>query len=123
MRRKLRLKESREQKLMNEHKKYNLEMRQIGCHKQQKTFDQSVAWKYGYYKPREQKITIKEEPIYRRAEFTAPSLNSGILNQCVKAKERVYTGTLVTGVATMHKSNAVPIINKDQASDLATMRR
>jgi hypothetical protein len=30
---------------------------------------------------------------------------------------------LVTGIATMHKSNAVPIINKEQAIDIANMRR
>ena len=34
-----------------------------------------------------------------------------------------YTGTLVKGIATMHKSNAVPIINEQQAIDIAKMRR
>ena len=123
MRRKLRLKENKHQKLVAEHKRYNLEMRQIGCHKQQKTFDDYVAWKYGYYQPRATKVVVKEEPIYIRETVSAPSLNSGKLSECKKAAERVYTGNLVTGVATMHKSNAVPVINKTQASDLATMRR
>ena len=34
-----------------------------------------------------------------------------------------YTGTLVKGIATMHKSNSVPIINAQQAIDIARMRR
>ena len=34
-----------------------------------------------------------------------------------------YTGTLVKGIATMHKSNAVPVINKEEATDIARMRR
>lgn len=34
-----------------------------------------------------------------------------------------YTGTLVKGIATMHKSNAVPIIDQEQATDIANMRR
>ncbi len=123
MRRKLRLKESKHQKLVAEHKRYNKEMRQIGCHKQQKTFDDFVAWKYGYYQPKPSKVTVQEETLYVRETASAPSHNSGILTQAKKTVERVYTGNLVTGVATMHKSNAVPVINKAQASDLASMRR
>ena len=38
-------------------------------------------------------------------------------------KENTYTGTLIKGIATMHKSNAVPIMNEEQAIDVARMRR
>ncbi len=34
-----------------------------------------------------------------------------------------YTGTLVKGIATMHKSNAVPVISQEEAEDIAKMRR
>jgi hypothetical protein len=34
-----------------------------------------------------------------------------------------YTGTLVKGIATMHKSNAVPVISQEEATDIANMRR
>jgi hypothetical protein len=40
-----------------------------------------------------------------------------------KKEPQKYTGTLVTGIAQMHKSNAVPVINKEQAVDIAKMRR
>ena len=39
-------------------------------------------------------------------------------------KERMeYTGTLVKGIATMHKSNAVPVIDDQHIKDIARMRR
>ena len=34
-----------------------------------------------------------------------------------------YTGTLVKGIATMHKSNAVPVIDEEQMKDISRMRR
>jgi hypothetical protein len=40
-----------------------------------------------------------------------------------KKEENKYTGTLITGIATMHKSNAVPVINKKQAEEISRMRR
>ena len=40
-----------------------------------------------------------------------------------KRKENVYTGTEIMGIATMHKSNAVPIRNKKSAEEVARMRR
>lgn len=34
-----------------------------------------------------------------------------------------YTGTFIKGIAVMHKSNAVPIISKEDAAEIARMRR
>mgnify|MGYP003125480185 CR=1 FL=1 len=34
-----------------------------------------------------------------------------------------YTGSLVRGIATMHKSNGVPVINETEMRDIARMRR
>jgi len=36
---------------------------------------------------------------------------------------KVYTGTKVLGIATMHKSNAVPVFSDEQAVDISKMRR
>jgi hypothetical protein len=36
---------------------------------------------------------------------------------------KVYTGTKILGIGTMHKSNAVPIFSDEQAVEIATMRR
>lgn len=40
-----------------------------------------------------------------------------------KKESPKYTGTLIKGIATMHKSNAIPVINEEQAKDIARMRR
>ena len=42
---------------------------------------------------------------------------------CLKAPDKVYTGTAIKGIGTMHKSNAVPIFSNEQAEDIAKMRR
>lgn len=36
---------------------------------------------------------------------------------------KVYTGTKILGIGTMHKSNAVPIFSDQEAQDIARMRR
>lgn len=38
-------------------------------------------------------------------------------------EKKLYTGTLVKGISTMHKSNAVPIIDEQEAKDHSSMRR
>ncbi len=42
---------------------------------------------------------------------------------CSRKDALMYTGTLVIGISTMHKSNAVPIIDQAQAEEIARMRR
>jgi hypothetical protein len=42
---------------------------------------------------------------------------------CVKAPDKVYTGTMIKGIGTMHKSNAVPIFSNEDAVEIAKMRR
>ena len=43
-------------------------------------------------------------------------------NATLKAP-KVYTGTKVKGIATMHKSNAVPVFSDEEAVDISKMRR
>jgi hypothetical protein len=49
------------------------------------------------------------------------SVNTG--GNATLAPSKVYTGTKVKGIATMHKSNAVPIFSDEEAVDIARMRR
>jgi phosphotransferase system HPr-like phosphotransfer protein len=39
------------------------------------------------------------------------------------APAKIYTGTKVLGIATMHKSNAVPVFSDEEAIDISKMRR
>ena len=50
-----------------------------------------------------------------------PSRDTG--GNATLAPAKVYTGTKVLGIATMHKSNAVPVFSDDQAKDISKMRR
>lgn len=40
----------------------------------------------------------------------------------IKASPK-YSGTLIIGIATTHKSNAVPVLSKDHAVEISSMRR
>lgn len=45
------------------------------------------------------------------------------LSSTTRKESLKYTGTLIKGIATMHKSNAVPVINDEQMKDISRMRR
>jgi hypothetical protein len=51
-----------------------------------------------------------------------PSRDSG-LGVAAAPAVKVYTGTKVKGIGTMHKSNAVPIFSDDEAREISSMRR
>jgi hypothetical protein len=51
-----------------------------------------------------------------------PSLDTGLANAS-KSKPKIYTGTKVIGIATLHKSNAVPVFSDEQAVEISRMRR
>jgi CRISPR/Cas system CMR subunit Cmr6 (Cas7 group RAMP superfamily) len=50
------------------------------------------------------------------------SVDTGLGNAVLKPSP-VYTGTKVKGIATMHKSNAVPVFSDEEAVDISKMRR
>jgi hypothetical protein len=50
------------------------------------------------------------------------SLDTGLGNAVLKPAKQ-YTGTKVKGIATMHKSNAVPVFSDEEAIDISKMRR
>ena len=63
-----------------------------------------------------------ETPVGRTNTHHIPSLNT-VGGVAVLAPAKVYTGTKVKGIATMHKSNAVPVFSDEQAVDISKMRR
>lgn len=66
--------------------------------------------------PRSGPVRRDEGVEYKSADIGSPSV-------CSAPEVMKYTGTLVKGIATMHKSNAVPVIDQEQATDIANMRR
>ena len=60
-------------------------------------------------------------PIGRSNTHHIPSRDTG--GVAVLAAPKIYTGTKVKGIATMHKSNAVPVFSDEEAIDISKMRR
>jgi len=65
----------------------------------------------------------KTEPYRRDTGPKIPSLDPTNMAPCLKAPDKIYTGTMIKGIGTMHKSNAVPIFSDEEAIDIAKMRR
>jgi len=72
---------------------------------------------------------LKAEPLTYKLTVPAgrstshiPSLNTHGGNASL-APAKVYTGTKVKGIATMHKSNAVPVFSDEEAVEISKMRR
>ena len=97
--------------------KHDAWLRENGCHRE------LIKARQKEYKP----LLISQEQLDREAmrkEFDEkyPSMNT-MRGNTAKKEPQQYTGTLIKGIAQMHKSNAVPIINKEQAVEVAKMRR
>ncbi len=92
------------------------------------TFEEYVDALHGKVKTTRQKfvpLEVKHDPVMdriRQHKEMYPSLNS-MQGNTAKPAPKVYTGTLIKGIATMHKSNAVPVINDEQAIEISRMRR
>jgi hypothetical protein len=61
-------------------------------------------------------------PVGRTTTNHIKSLGDGTGNATMAAP-KVYTGTKVKGIATMHKSNAVPVFSDEEAVEISKMRR
>jgi hypothetical protein len=68
--------------------------------------------------------TAPEIPAYRRNDTSHIPSNDSCAGVATKKEPMMYTGDLIAGIATMHKSNAVPVLKgTDEAKDIARMRR
>ena len=120
------------ERLETEWRTYNKRMRRQGMHDLQfQNFDDYVAYTRGQYKPKQRKEEKEFKPYaptqsYERHTESYPSLQTSntIPGACAKRESPKYTGDLIVGIGTMHKSNAVPIMRgTKQAEELAKMRR
>lgn len=116
-------------KLEQDWRAYNKRMRKIGCHSAQfDTLEQYRSYVRGEHVPK--KDTVKADKTYtpaepyRREQQQYPSHKPEHMGPCLKKERPQYTGDLIVGIGTMHKSNAVPIMRgTEQAKEIASMRR
>jgi hypothetical protein len=108
------------------HRLFNKRMKQSGRHSEQLTLEEYIDFCHGIIKERPRRERSFDlyvpAPPTRRETPKIPSLSDGI-GVATKSEPIKYTGTLIKGIATMHKSNAVPIIDEQHAIDIAKMRR
>jgi hypothetical protein len=70
------------------------------------------------------KIDINtSDPYLRIVKHNIPSLTTPGGSATKPIYGKVYTGTKMIGIGTLHKSNAVPIFSIEDAKDQANMRR
>ena len=62
-------------------------------------------------------------PSYKVEDRGLASTSDQIPVVCTTKDRPKYTGTEIIGIATMHKSNAVPVRRKADAADISKMRR
>jgi len=60
--------------------------------------------------------------VYIRETAKIKSLDTGP-GEATKAEPMKYTGDKMIGIATLHKSNAVPVFNSSDAVEISNMRR
>ena len=122
---------AQQEKLVEEHRAYNKRMKQAGRHSERVTFEEYVNRVQGktttkrkqeHLAPAQVKTLTPKSTGYRRE---TPTYQSGEISKGFAAlpQKKEYTGTLIKGIATMHKSNAVPVLGEDDATDIARMRR
>ena len=116
-------------------RKHNKEMKRLNCTNLIMNLKEYIDYCQGNYKPKSKPTTSTpwhDSGTYRKEDQHVPSLNSSkSFDPCTKKETLKYTGERrLVGIATMHKSNMVPIFADDddktgrkQATEVATMRR
>ena len=118
-----------------EWRKHNKAMRRANNHSlQYNTVEDYISYVRGEYKaPVKSRGTYTPDTSWRRDDPKIPSameeaIKAGTFNRgCsggTKKETPKYTGDLIVGIATMHKSNAVPVMRgTDQAKEIARMAK
>lgn len=122
-------------RLTIEWRKHNKAMRRAHNHSlQYDTVEEYIAYVRGEFKaPKRDPQPYKPDTSWRREgpeikSSMEEAIKNGTFNKgCsggTKKESQKYTGDLIVGIATMHKSNAVPVMRgTNEAKEIAAMRR
>ena len=76
------------------------------------------------------KVKMRINPVVSRSTVIDESRNHRLIPSrdsgagvATKKAPNVYTGDKIVGIATMHKSNMVPVFSDQEAKDISKMRR
>lgn len=105
-------------KFAQEFREHNDLMKRVGS--KQKTVDEYITYRKGNFKPKLRGVKVPKLAVSDHREKYPSGQGIGI----TFAKEpNQYTGTLIKGISTMHKSNAVPVISEEEMLEHSQMRR
>ena len=122
------------ERLQKQHKEHNKHMKQLGCHNNVMTFQEYKEYVSGNFKPKA-KISNKawtyEGPKVRETQHVPSRVTKDSFAPALQKQPLQYSGERrLVGIATMHKSNMVPVFADDddksgskQATEIAQMRR
>ena len=117
---------------------HNKQMKRLGMHSHMMNIDEYVDYIHGEHKPRKKTQTVMHtpwhggsSPFVRTTENIPSHVSENSFQPATKKEPMQYTGERrLVGIATMHKSNMVPVFADDddkngskQATEIATMRR
>lgn len=111
-------------KFMREFNEYNALMKRLGS--KPKTLEQYKQYRAGKLRrPAKGKGVVKSPLEVTTLRRESPKIPSGDIYDTFVAskKEMKYTGDKLMGIATMHKSNMVPVFKQEDAEEIARMRR
>ena len=124
------LTKTKRKKIQEELRLYNKKMKQQGRHSEQLDFDSYVQKLHGKLDTvaRADRQVATEVKTFeyklpdtsRNRQYKSHDSGKGF---AAMPQRKEYTGTLVKGIATMHKSNAVPVISDEEAESISKMRR
>ena len=117
-------------------RQHNRDMKRKGMHDlRYATLDEYIDYSFGrikkpdprdykHFKPMQSQTNWRaEQDRLHREKYPSVEMSKVDNGSGRKSESMKYTGTLVKGIATMHKSNAVPVIDDQHAIDIARMRR
>lgn len=120
----MKLTKAKLKELAQEHLEYNRFLKQR--HMAKITLDQYINQVFGKVDKVKSKSTSYQPklPIGYQDQKKYQSVQHTGLAICGKKESRVYSGERqLLGIATLHKSNAVPVFARQDAEDIAKMRR
>lgn len=93
-----------------------------------RTFDQYVEYRLGAVEKQRRDFQPLTEPVFKkgsldehRSKYPSQEMSGGV---AAKKESPVYSGERkLLGIATLHKSNMVPVFDQESAIDIARMRR
>lgn len=115
------------QKVEVEWRRYNKDMRRKNMHSLQfATLQDYVDYLQGKPKPRKQEFkeyAPTKSFVRDTKEYPSLKTSDSIPQSCARKERQEYSGDYIVGIATMHKSNLVPVGRGDDPKEYSTMRR